>query len=235
MDSRLATRPARCSRIALLASLSLACGLAACQSAEKSRWDYRTQGEVQMSGKNYAAAAEDFRKYLELEPGSYEVRYMYGLALMKLNRNSEAAEALLTAYSQRPGRSDYADAMAEAMVAAGKKDELFRILRSNANDRNTVEDWLRLGNASLAMGDIDTAQTALLTAARVDKGLTPEPQIALSDLYKALGRDADAEKRIRMAYYRGPYNSTVIQRSRAMGLRLNPGDGIFPEESEPQG
>lgn len=205
-----------------------------CASEGKSRWDYRTQGEVQLSGKNYQAAAVNFKNYLDIEPGNYEVRYLYGVSLLKLGRSAEASEALLTAYSQRPGRSDYADAMAEAMIAAGKKDELFRILRANANDRNTVEDWLRLGRSSLAMGDLDTAQVALLTAARVDKGRTAEPQIALSDLYKSLGRDADAQKRIRMAYYREPYNSTVIQRSRAMGVVLNPGDGVFPEEAEAQ-
>jgi cytochrome c-type biogenesis protein CcmH/NrfG len=121
--------------------------------------------------------------------------------------------------------------MVEAMVAANKKDELFRILRANANDRNTVEDWLRLGRASMKMGDSDTAQTALLTAARVDKGQNAEPQIALVDLYRQLGRTRDAEARLRMAYFRAPQSTAVIQRQREMGNTLKPGDGWLPTEA----
>lgn len=219
-----------------LAALALsAIALPGCKSTERSRWDLRTEGEIQMAGQNYAAAADRFAAYLQIEPGNHEVRYLYGKALTQLGRYTEASEALLTAYSQRPGRSDYADAMVDAMIKAGKKDELFRILRSNANDRNNVEDWLRLGRASQQMGDTDTAQTALLTAARVDKGRAAEPQLALAQLYRTLGRNPDAERRLRMAYYMAPNSTAVLQLAREMGIQLNPGDGIFPEEAVPRG
>jgi tetratricopeptide (TPR) repeat protein len=210
----------------------LAAALAGCKSTSQSLYDLRTEGDVQYRGNRYELAERAYAKYIEIEPGNHEMRYALGKTLVKLNRPSEAAEHLRVAYSQRPNRGEYADALVEAMVASNQRDELFRLLRANANDRNTTEDWMRLGRAALAMGDSDTAQTALLTAARIDKGRSHEPQLGLCDLYRSIGKRDQAIRRLRMAYYLAPLNSDVLLRGRQLELKLEPGVGLVPEEFE---
>lgn len=187
-------------------------------------------GDTAYQGGQYEEALEWYNDYLERKPGDPEVRAQRGRTLLKLGRGFEAASDLRIVYSQRPDRGAYLDSLCEALLAANERDELFRLLRTNAQDRGRVEDHVRLGRFALAMGDGDTARMALRTGARLDGGQTVEPQLALAQFHHQTGDKDAATRRLRMAYYINQESADVKTMARQFGLTPYPGWGLVPEE-----
>ncbi len=212
-----------------LALAALVVGGGGCQQGELT--NNRLKGDDALLGGQYEAAVGYYNAYLEGRPGEPTVRTSLGRALLRAGRAREAASELRIAYAQRPGHDETADLLSEAMVASNQHDELHRLLRTNAVDRGTTGDHMRLGRYSLAMGDTDTAKTALLTAARVDRGQNPEPQLALCDYYWAVGDRPNAVRRLQAAYYLSPRGTGTLERMRKLGISEGPKwAGRVPEE-----
>ena len=108
--------------------------------------------------------------------------------------------------------------------------EAIRMLKTNTVERARVEDWVRLGDFAGKTGDSDLAKQAYVTAARIDRGMSAAPQVALHDLALRLGDQREADSRLRMAYYCDPQNSDVIIRMKAAGQKGGPGFGYIPTE-----
>lgn len=214
-----------------LALAAVSCiALAGCQQGELT--NNRLKGDDALHGGQYEAAVAYYNAYLEGKPGEAAVRTSLGEALLKDGRAREAASELRIAYAQRPGDARTIDLLTDAMIQSKQYDEIHRLLRVNANDRNTVADWVRLGRASLAMGDGDSARTALLTAARVDRGQTPEPQLALVDYYLSIGDRPNAVRRLQAAYYLAPRGTGTLERLRTLGINEGPTwAGVVPIEA----
>lgn len=213
---------------------ALAAGVAGvgggCQQGEFA--NNRFKGDDALQGGQYDDAVVYYTKYLEGYPGEPKVRTSLGKALLRGGHPREAASELRIAYAQRPGDDETMDLLSEAMVASNQHDELHRLLRTNAVDRGTPGDWMRLGRYSLSMGDTDTARTALLTAARVDKGQSPDPQLALCDYYWAIGDKPNATRRLQAAYYLAPRGTATMERMRKLGVNEGPmWAGVVPVEA----
>lgn len=208
-------------RLIALVLLASFIALAGCQANPQ---PYIDTGDKALAVGNYNRAAADYEKALEMRPDMAAVRNSLARAYIGQGKYLEGAEMAKGAYAQRPDVPAYADTVAEALLLAGRNDEMFRFLRQNAADRGRVDDWIRLGRYSQRAGDPDSAQTALLTAARIDDGRTPDPQIALFDLYSALGQSDKAMQRLRMAYYIDPQSSLV--RNRLTQQNITPGQGF---------
>lgn len=206
--------------------------LGACQ--QPNAWPHQQAGDQALASQNWDRAAASYEKALEARPDLHPVRNGLARAYIGQGKALAGAEQAKIAFAQRPDIPEYADTVAEALLAADRKDEMFRFLRQNTAERGRVDDWVRLGVFARRAGDPDSAQTALLTAARVDRGLTPEPQLALHEFYTALGQRDEADRRLRMAYFAGPRNPMVRTRLANLGINPGPDWGLVPvERSEP--
>lgn len=206
--------------------------LAGCNAPNQgSLGDLATRGNTAFQGGQWEDALGWYNKYIERNPGDPDLRAQRGRTLLKLGRAYEAAADLRIASSQRTDRAEYLDSLCEALLASNERDELFRTLRTNAQDRGSVADHLRLGRFALAMGDGDTAKSALQIAVRIDRGQTVEPQLAFADFHRQIGDTAAAERRVRMAYYISTESPAMKTMARQLGLTPYPGWGIVPEET----
>jgi predicted Zn-dependent protease len=195
--------------------------------------DLRYRGDTRMSTGQYDQAAEAYQQYIDRNPGNPYIRAAAGKAYLKAGQPNQAAYHLRVAISQRPQEEETLNDLCEALLQSGQRDELFRTLRANAADRGNTNDFIRLGRYALALGDIDTARTALLTAAKIDKGRTVGPQVALVDFYTALQDPANAERRLRMAAFVDRQSTEVLRRVRDLGVIDGPTFPMPPEEYVP--
>jgi Tfp pilus assembly protein PilF len=209
---------------------ALALMLTAGGCAQKNDADLRRRGDHYLQAGQYGQAAEEYAAYLQLKPGEDDVRGNYGRALLKTGRAAEAAEQLQIAYTQNPEDDQVLDALTEALLASNQPDALFRLLKSNASDRGRVADFLRLGRASLKVGDTDTAYVAFTQAAKVDKGQTVEAQLGMVDYYLSVRDPANATRRLRMAYFISQHDPEVQARIRLLKPVIGPTFAAVPEE-----
>ena len=113
--------------------------------------------------------------------------------------SSEAREQFELAYATRPDDPTVLELLSDSMLAAGDEADLYDLLHTRAEARQTAEAWFLLGRYMVQAGDIDVAERALLTAARMDGGQTAEVQVALADFYESVGDRENALERLRMA------------------------------------
>lgn len=220
-------------RFAAVARVVLAAGLlgaATLMGCANNPYPYRVAGDNDMQAARYGDATKNYGLYLAEKPGEPDVRAKLGLAYLRNKQPIEAIENLRIANIQDPEAGQYIDWLAEAYINAGRTDEAIRMLKTNTVERARVEDWVRLGNFAGKTGDSDLAKQAYVTAARIDRGMSAAPQVALHDLALRLGDQREADSRLRMAYYCDPQNSDVIIRMKAAGQKGGPGFGYIPTE-----
>jgi tetratricopeptide (TPR) repeat protein len=192
----------------------------------------REHGDRAFIKGDYAKAASDYQEYATRKPGEAEVHRRLADSLLKENQPFEALTHAQQAFDLRPGEPEYIETYAEALLATGKSDYLHKFLRSLAQDRGGVSDWVRLGRFTARMGDADGAEAALTTAATMDRGQTIEPQLALANLYRSIGATEREKERLRMALYIDPKNEAVMQRLRELGEIPGPSLVLQPTERD---
>lgn len=189
-------------------------------------------GQRNLARGNYDTAAADFQEALDQSPGRFESRLGMGKALLALGKPREAREQLEVAHTLRPESGEAIDLLAEAMHGAGEFNAMTRYLRELAEQRQGVMDWVRLGKWTARIGDADSAERALITAARIDRGQTVEPQFELARFYAAIGDDDRAMRRLRMALYIDPADQRVRDMIRELGATPGPTFAMPPVERE---
>jgi predicted Zn-dependent protease len=192
----------------------------------------RESGERAYAFEQYDQALADFQEYVDRFPGDPVGHYNLGRAYLKVTpaRPVAAREQLLIAYSQRPTNDEYCEALCEAYAAAKQNEELYKLLRSRALDRQQVADYMRLARYARQLGDADEAKQALLTAARIDGGQSADLQLALADFYASVNDKAEAVRRLRMAFFLDPTNTTIQSRMQTMGVVAGPTFALRPDE-----
>lgn len=207
---------------------ALVCGCA----AERTLPAVRASGDRAYEKGDYVRAEADYREAVTREPGDWRTRQNLGKTLMILDRPREAREHLAVALNVRPDDSETIELLAQAMLESGDKDGMFRLLRSRAEERRTVEDYQRFGRFASKAGDNDEAERAFLTAARFDGGKSFELQRQLGDFYQSIGAEEKALTRYRMALYLKPEDRETADRIRALGKVPGPSYVLRPEEQE---
>jgi len=214
-----------------VASLTLALGLAlTAGGCGNNPYPHKIQGDNAMQGSRWAEAVTEYNEYLSAKPESPAVRANLGRAYLNNKQYVEAIEQLRIASLQDPEAGIYLDWLGDAYIGADRTDDAYRLFRNLTRENGRVSDWLRLGRYSMKAGDMDTAQQAFITAARVDRGRTAAPQVALYDYYTSLNNNREAENRLRMAYFCDPQDSDVTRGLKASGLTGGPGFGYVPTE-----
>lgn len=179
---------------------------------------------------DYAAANRDYSYYISKRPEAVEVRHRYGKSLTAAGHPRLAIEQLNICTDVEPLNDEYLDAEADAMFKAGEREALQALLARTASERGRVRDYVRQGVYAVRLGNLDEAQQALLTAAKLDRGRSHQVQLALAEFYGSLGDRAKQVRRVRMAYYIQPNNPDVQATARALGEVTGPTFGLPPEE-----
>lgn len=204
--------------------------LAAGGCASRSLVALRDAGDQHYFYGQYPAALEDYKEYIDRNPGNAHVHHMLGNTYVKLGETGLGAEQLKLAHTLRLEDDEIFASMCEGLYADKKYDDLNRALRERTIDRGRMQDWALLAKYAERLGDQDEAQRAWLTAARVDGGMSAIPQLGLARLYAKVGDRARARQRIAMAYFCDPLNGEVVAVAKEMGEIPGPTFGVMPEE-----
>jgi len=215
-----------------LAALLLAAPIVLASCQQRALHMVEASGERAMDRGDYVTAANEYSEVVDRRPGSWRARVELAKALMAMDRPAEARENLEVAYTVEPENEEVLNLLAEAMLESGDVGAMTSELRQRALTRNTVGDWMRLGIFLQKAGDLDGAEMALLTAARIDGGRSVGPQMALASLYREAGDELAALRRLRMALYIDPENQKVQQAIRSFGEIPGPTYVLVPEEWE---
>lgn len=191
----------------------------------------RASGDRAYAKGDYERALADYQEVVTREPGDWQARQNMGKTLMILDRPREAREHLAVALNVRPDESETLELLAQAMLESGDRDGMFRLLRSRAEERRTVEDYERFGRFAHRAGDNDEAERALLTAARFDAGKSFAVQKNLGEFYQSIGAEDKALNRYRMALYLKPEDRDVADRIRSLGKVPGPSYVLKPDEA----
>lgn len=187
-------------------------------------------GDRNFAKGDYGAALKDYLEYVDRRPGNGEVRHNLARTLLATNQPSKGVEHAWMAYDDSPQNETYIETLCECLFRAGKTEELHKLVRDHADSRGRVTDYLRLGRFTYRMGDPDGAELAFLTAAKIDRGRTVPPQMALSSFYSDIGDKLAAFERLRMALYLDPNNSEIHNRIRGLGEIPGPTLALPPKE-----
>lgn len=204
--------------------------LLASGGCQRSLLAVRESGDRHFARAEYVEAEKDYLEYLHRSPGRPEVHQMLGKTYVAMGRPGLGKEHLLIANSLRMEDDEIFASTCEGLYADKQYDELNRLLRARTVDRGRMQDYLLLARYAELQGDKDEAQRALLTAARVDGGMSVQPQFELARLYRSVGDQQRAIERIRMAYFCAPQNGEVIELARQLGQIPGPALGIPPAE-----
>lgn len=224
--------------LALVAASAAGTGsLTACSGPNAAA--FRADGDAAFGATQWARAAEAYEQFLELRPGDNAIRTNLGIAYMNMGDYAKAAHNLRLVYTSSPSNDRVVNLLAESLARGEKLDELFRLLRSEAVDSQQTADWMRLGRYAMRLGDKDIAQTAYLTAAKVDSGQSAEPHLALFDYYRALGNRQEAITRLRYAAYIDPNSHELRKRFEMVSSGndravMGPTFPLRPPEAGPQ-
>lgn len=187
-------------------------------------------GDIAAEHGQHEVAVKEYGEFIERRPEASEVRYKLAKSLTASGHPRQAIEQLNVALDVEPLHDDYLDALAEAMYAANERDALTALLARAASERGRVRDYLRQGVYSSKLGNADEAQQSLLTAAKLDQGMSVAPQKALADFYGQMGDRQRQVRRLRMAYFLDPDNKEVNADIRRLGEVPGPTLGLRPEE-----
>ncbi len=182
---------------------------------------------------DYQLAAEEYAEVVERRPGRWRARLELAKALLELDRPAEAREHLEVVYTIRPEDEEVLELLVTAMLESGDTEAMTAELRQRAEDTQSVADWMRLGLFLQRAGDLDGAERAYLTAARLDEGRSARVQMALAGLYREAGDDAEAIDRLRMAHWIDPDSERIREAIRSYGEIPGPTFSRRPAELTP--
>ena len=224
----------------ILHRLTIATGLFVCIaatgcSAARPLPYVRAQGDKAMERHNYEAAQIEYAEVVARQPTDWRTRVKLATVLKELGQYPMMREQMAVAYDLRPEDPAVLDLYCESMLLANDGDTLLRFLRDLSVLPGRVGDFIRLGHYAAQIGDVDEAERALLTAARLDRGHSVEPQMALARFYANLGDDERALERLRMALFLDQGNEEIQEAIRSYGEIPGPSYTVVPIESQIQG
>jgi predicted Zn-dependent protease len=189
------------------------------------------RGDRAFEQADFSVAKAEYGEYLSRKPGEARVQLRMAQTLLELGRPVDAVEYAAIAHDLRPGEETYVETYARALFEAGRTQQLYTFLRGFTADRGTVSDYIRLGEYASLLGDPDSAEHALLMAAKLDGGVTLRPQMALADFYTSIKDMTNAKRRLRMAMFIEPGNEQIHERLRSLGEVPGPSFAIVPAEA----
>jgi len=188
----------------------------------------RESGDFKFTLGHYAAAADEYQEIADRHPGDWPAQYRLGQCRLRTSEYQQARRALEIAYSHRPNDEAIALTLAESMFQLGDENELYAFLRQRAAQTQSTRVHMEMSRYAAALGDNDTAKTAIETAIQLDNGLSVEPYLQAASQAQAIGDIELAVLRLRQAYGIDMQNELVKQRLRELGEIPGPTIALEP-------
>lgn len=214
-----------------LATLSLLMGVSALSGCTRTLQAVEESGDDHFERKEFDAAAKDYEEYVDRSPGNAYLRSKLASTYLAMGKSGMAAQHAQVAQAMRVEDDAIFASTAQALYQDKRYEELNKLLRQRTVDRGRLADYMRLADYSLRQGDLDEAQRAYLTAAKVDAGKSFQPHLALARLYAQIGDRKRARDRLGMAYAVDPSSGEVNQAIRDFGEIPGPTFAITPPEA----
>ena len=117
-----------------------------------------------------------YRRAHEVEPFNAPISYRWGLVLLRLDRNTEAAERFREALAANPNDAGACQGLAHALRRQGQAAEAVRYARRAARltDFRNADVLVSLADAYADAGRLDEARDAAARALAVAEGSAPE-------------------------------------------------------------
>lgn len=209
-----------------LASLTLLVGCA----AQRPAYLVEADGDRHAERAEYTQAISAYNEVIDRQPENWQTREKLAVQLLEAGEARKARTEMEIVYAVAPNRDGVLELLVRTMVESGDDEAATRLLRDRASGSTSVTDWIALGDAWATIGDLDEAEAAYLTAARIDAGATPTPQIALAEFYAELGDREKAIRRYRMALWNQEVNAKVYSALRDLGVTPGPSLKLAPAE-----
>lgn len=142
---------------------------------------------------DHSAAAEAWRRYLDVHPGNAEGWYRLGLHAVREGRDGDAVTMLARARTLDPTLPDIQAHLGRALLKQDRIDEAAAVLEPGAaTDRGAAVRLFHLGHARLRQGRAEEALSAFRDAVALAPSYTGA-WYGLATAAARLGRDDDAE------------------------------------------
>ena len=156
--------------------------------------------QIYNTTENYERSASCFRRVYQSAPNTPRAHYQVAVALIRLDRPTEAIPELRIEQQINPDEPDVEYQLAYALLQTSQKGEAIPLLRKVVAQRpDYAQAQYELGKVLLEQGDIPEAVTHLELAAHSDNS-KDYIHYQLQTAYRRAGRTADADREL--AVYR---------------------------------
>lgn len=190
--------------------------------------DLHIQASVAESRGDDTEAYELWTEYVDRRPQSVMAEYRLGMVETRLGKFDQAAGHLRVAHDLKPGNIEYIDALANALLLAGRTDSMMKMLRETLEEGESGSGYLRLARYAQDAGQMDEAREALILAVVHDQGDSVIPYLAMADFARGIN-DVDSEiTHLRYALWFDVSNAPVLERLAGLGMISGPSLAIDP-------
>jgi tetratricopeptide (TPR) repeat protein len=160
---------------------------------------YQGLGSVHLTDERFDAAADAYRRAIELDNWSATARLGLGKTFSKQGNGAEARAQFEISVDLAPGSSEAQLALADSLDEQGEKEQALAIYRATAEAHaGNVPANLALARALQERGQWKAAEAAYRQALTVAPGDT-NAHVGLADLYALQARHDEAEELLRAA------------------------------------
>ncbi|MFK7758658.1 MAG: tetratricopeptide repeat protein [Phycisphaerales bacterium] len=172
-------------------------------------------------------ALELWTEYVDRRPQSHSAQFGLGSVQARMGMLPQALGHLTTAHDLRPGNIEYIEKLADALIEAGKIDEMMNLLQATSSEGGIVEGNLRLARYAKQVGMLDEAKLAIRNATvSSDSGI--ESYIAMADFAQQINDTKLEEWALRRALWFDRSSNELDQRFLALGITPGPSLAINP-------
>lgn len=159
-------------------------------------------GEIALRRADYPSAITHFQKALTQNPDDAVMHGALGYALANTRRYDEAMREYQRALALQPDFPWVEVNMAATYLAQGQPGTAVGLFKKNTGKTTwESEDFRYYGDALMQTGDLSGAETALLQAIKLDPK-DGRPHQLLAQVYRKMGKTADAEREEKAAIRR---------------------------------
>ncbi len=188
----------------------------------------RSAGNEAYAGGEFERAATAYEAYVERRPHSAWARHWLGRTYLQLDEPRQAREQLEVAHDLEPENMEYAESLADALVALGEPEDLFAMLDRLAMMDRTSAGQLRVARYSERMGFMDEALIAYRKAVAIDGSTSPEAHRALADFYRRIGERSGEVSQLRKVLWFDTQDPAAVERLEELGEIVGPSFAVHP-------
>jgi len=214
--------------LALMGSMLVGCKArqVVSQSAELTK--LRAEANEAYAAGDFERASRAYSAYVDERPHSPWARHWLGRTYLNMDQADQAREQLTIAHDLEPENMEYAESLADSLLALNEPEALFGFLeRLAAMDRSSAGQ-LRVAKYAERMGFMDEALIAYRKAVAIDGDSSPVSHRALADFYRRIGERSGEVTQLRKVLWFDSDDAAAVERLEELGEIVGPSFAVHP-------